>query len=290
LIVLSKRQADGLLNARKIGMDTISVTPDLGLTKCEIKLGEEGIRFPDDQWLGWDEVMRIQGSDVGCFILEEGMLRKIQTFSEHTNRPVSLMPTDRAPTLLVAGFPMHRIKGTDPYRDTLTKIEAISPVIGRVLDTATGLGYTAIEAAKTAEAVITIEIDPAVLEVARLNPWSKNLFGNPKIEQIIGDSFEIIQGFKNESFSRIIHDPPTLSLAGELYSQAFYHQLYRVLERGGRLFHYIGDLESRTGKRVVRRVVERLGEAGFKRIRRRSKAFGVIAGKWARTPAISTFP
>jgi predicted methyltransferase len=290
LIVLSKRQADGLLNARKIGMDTISVTPDLGLTKCEIKLGEEGIRFPDDQWLGWDEVMRIQGSDVGCFILEEGMLRKIQTFSEHTNRPVSLMPTDRAPTLLVAGFPMHRIKGTDPYRDTLTKIEAISPVIGRVLDTATGLGYPAIEAAKTAEAVITIEIDPAVLEVARLNPWSKNLFGNPKIEQIIGDSFEIIQGFKNESFSRIIHDPPTLSLAGELYSQAFYHQLYRVLERGGRLFHYIGDLESRTGKRVVRRAVERLGEAGFKRIRRRSKAFGVIAGKWARTPAISTFP
>jgi predicted methyltransferase len=290
LIVLSKRQADELLNARKIGMDTISVTPDLGLTKCEIKLGEEGIRFPDDQWLGWDEVMRIQGSDVGCFILEEGMLRKIQTFSEHTNRPVSLMPTDRAPTLLVAGFPMHRIKGTDPYRDTLTKIEAISPVIGRVLDTATGLGYPAIEAAKTAEAVITIEIDPAVLEVARLNPWSKNLFGNPKIEQIIGDSFEIIQGFKNESFSRIIHDPPTLSLAGELYSQAFYHQLYRVLERGGRLFHYIGDLESRTGKRVVRRAVERLGEAGFKRIRRRSKAFGVIAGKWARTPAISTFP
>jgi predicted methyltransferase len=290
LIVLSKRQADGLLNARKIGMDTISVTPDLGLTKCEIKLGEEGICFPDDQWLGWDEVMRIRGSDVGCFILEEGMLRKIQTFSEHTNRPVSLMPTDRAPTLLVAGFPMHRIKGTDPYRDTLTKIEAISPVIGRVLDTATGLGYTAIEAAKTAEAVITIEIDPAVLEVARLNPWSKNLFGNPKIEQIIGDSFEIIQGFKNESFSRIIHDPPTLSLAGELYSQAFYHQLYRVLERGGRLFHYIGDLESRTGKRVVRRAVERLGEAGFKRIRRRSKAFGVIAGKWARTPAISTFP
>jgi predicted methyltransferase len=290
LIVLSKRQADGLLNARKIGMDTISVTPDLGLTKCEIKLGEEGIRFPDDQWLGWDEVMRIRGSDVGCFILEEGMLRKIQTFSEHTNRPVSLMPTDRAPTLLVAGFPMHRIKGTDPYRDTLTKIEAISPVIGRVLDTATGLGYPAIEAAKTAEAVITIEIDPAVLEVARLNPWSKNLFGNPKIEQIIGDSFEIIQGFKNESFSRIIHDPPTLSLAGELYSQAFYHQLYRVLERGGRLFHYIGDLESRTGKRVVRRVVERLGEAGFKRIRRRPKAFGVIAGKWARTPVLSTFP
>jgi len=171
---------------------------------------------------------------------------------------------------------MHRIKETEPYQDTLTKIEAISPVIGRVLDTATGLGYTAIEAAKTAEAVITIEIDLAVLEIARLNPWSKDLFENPKIKQLIGDSFEVIQGFESESFSRIIHDPPTFSLAGELYSQAFYQQLYRVLEPGGRLFHYIGDLESRTGGRVAKGVIRRLREVGFRSIKRRKEAFGVV--------------
>jgi predicted methyltransferase len=279
LIVLSRSQADRILNARETGMGTISVTPDLGLTKFEVNVGEEGVRFPDGQWLGWDEVMRIRGSDVGCFMLEEGTLLKIQTFSEYTNRHISLMPTDGAPTLLVAGFPMHRFKGTDPHQDTLTKIEAISPVIGRVLDTATGLGYTAIEAAKSAEQVITIEIDPAVLEIARLNPWSKDLFENPKVEQRIGDSFEVIQELESESFSRIIHDPPTFSLAGELYSQAFYHQLYRVLERGGRLFHYVGDLESRTGKRVARGVGERLREVGFKRIRRRPEAFGLVAAK-----------
>ena len=85
-------------------------------------------------------------------------------------RAYSLMPTEGAPTLLVWGIPMHRIKGTNPQRDTLTKIQAIAPVAGRVLDTCTGLGYTAIEAARTAEQVVTIELDPTVLEVARLQP------------------------------------------------------------------------------------------------------------------------
>lgn len=61
------------------------------------------------------------------------------------------MPTGGAPTLLVAGFPMHRIKGIDPHEDTLIKFQTIAPLVGRVLDTATGLGYTAIEVVKTAE-------------------------------------------------------------------------------------------------------------------------------------------
>lgn len=276
MIVLSCSQVERLLNARESGKGTISLSPDLGITMVEVWVSEEGVRFLDGQCLTWEEVERIRKDEVGCYFLEDGELRKIQTFSEHTNRHISLMPTDGAPTLLVAGFPMHRIKGTDPLQDTLTKIEAISPVIGRVLDTATGLGYTAIEASRTAETVTTIEIDTAVLEVARLNPWSKDLFRNPKIVQLIGDSFDVIQGFESESFSRIIHDPPTFSLAGELYSQAFYQQLYRILEPKGRLFHYIGDPESRSGGRVARGVAERLREAGFTRIRRRPEAFGVV--------------
>jgi len=81
-------------------------------------------------------------------------------------------------------------KGTDPYRDTRQKIRAVSPLRGRVLDICTGLGYTAIEAAKTAEEVVTIELDPTALEVARLNPWSRPLFDNPRIRQIVGDAFE----------------------------------------------------------------------------------------------------
>src|SRR5438128_7660937 len=102
------------------------------------------------------------------------------------------MPTERAPTMLLSGIPMHRIKGIDPHEDTLRKIRAVAPVSGRVLDTATGLGYTAIEAARTAAEVVTIEIDPTVLEVARRNPLSRSLFSSPRIRQLIGDSVEAV--------------------------------------------------------------------------------------------------
>ena len=181
--------------------------------------------------------------------------------------------------MLIAGFVMHRIKDIDPIQDTLRKIAAISPIVGRVLDTATGLGYTAIESAKTADEVVTIELDPGVQEIARLNPWSQALFHSPKIRQIIGDSYEVVQTFEDGSFSRIIHDPPTFSLAGELYSGAFYQQLFRVLKRGGRLYHYIGDPSSRASGGVTKGALKRLQEAGFARVVRKPEAYGVVAYK-----------
>jgi predicted methyltransferase len=189
------------------------------------------------------------------------------------------MPTQGAPTMLISGIPMHRFKGIDPHEDTLRKIKAIAPITGWVLDTATGLGYTAIRAAESAERVVTIELDPAALEVARLNPWSRALFENRNIKQIVGDSFNEIGGFDNGAFARIIHDPPSFSLAGDLYSGEFYRELYRVLGRGGRLFHYIGDLDSKSGRSVARGAMHRLKEAGFSRVTRRPEAFGLVAYK-----------
>ena len=181
--------------------------------------------------------------------------------------------------MLISGIPMHRIKGTNPHQDTLSKIKAVAPLKGDVLDTTTGLGYTAIEAAKTARHVITIEIDPTAQEIARLNPWSKDLFDNPKITQVIGDAFDEIETFDDESFSAIIHDPPMFSLAGDLYSLRFYQQTFRVLKPSGRIFHYIGDPESKSGARVTAGVIRRLQEAGYNRINRTPRAFGVVAYK-----------
>ena len=181
--------------------------------------------------------------------------------------------------MLIAGFVMHRIKDVDPMQDTLRKIAAISPIVGRVLDTATGLGYTAIEAAKTADEVVTIELDPGAQQIARLNPWSQALFQTPKIRQIMGDAYEVVQAFEDGSFSRIIHDPPTFSLAGELYSGVFYQQLFRVLKRGGRLYHYIGDPNSKASGGVTKGALKRLKEAGFARVVRKPEAYGVVAYK-----------
>jgi predicted methyltransferase len=255
------------------------ISLDLGLTIAEVSLEPERVLFPASQWLPWATVEEIVQNDSVCYLVEENEAEKIQLFSEVLSRFYSLMPTSRAPTLLVSGILMHRIKGIDPHRDTLAKMRTITPVSGRVLDTCTGLGYTAIEAAKTADEVITIELDPAVLDIARLNPWSRRLFEDARIQQVVGDSYEEVQEFEDAFFSRIIHDPPMFSLAGELYSAETYRHLYRVLKPKGRMFHYIGDLSSRSGRNVTRGVVRRLQEAGFSRIARRPEAFGLVAYK-----------
>ena len=278
-IILSYVQAELLLKAKQQGITSVQISPDLGLSTVIVTLSSEGIAFPNREHLDWYSIEKISKSEVNCFILEDNAVRPIQLFSEYTNRVCSLMPTRGAPSMLIAGFVMHRIKDIDPMQDTLRKIAAISPIVGRVLDTATGLGYTAIEAAKIADEVVTIELDPGVQEIARLNPWSQALFHSSKIHQIMGDAYEVVQTFEDGSFARIIHDPPTFSLAGDLYSGAFYRQLFRVLKRGGRLYHYIGDPNSRASGGVTKGALKRLQEAGFARVVRKPEAYGVVAYK-----------
>nr|WP_290667970.1 methyltransferase domain-containing protein [Ardenticatena sp.] len=278
-IVLSHYQTKPLERAWQARQREATTSLDLGLTTTTVQLDEEGIHLPDGTLLTWEQVATISATPNNVFRLEEGEPVKIQTFSTLTNRQYSLMPTKRAPTMLVSGIPMHRIKGTDPVADTRAKIRAVAPVKGMVLDTATGLGYTAIAAARTAEHVITIELDPAALEMARANPWSQALFTTPNIEQRIGDAFDVVETLEDETFHRIIHDPPAFSLAGHLYSTDFYRELYRILRPGGRLFHYIGDPNSKSGRNITRGVLQRLEQAGFRRTARRPNAFGVVAWK-----------
>ncbi len=277
--ILSQYQVTPILEARRKGQTSVITSLDLGRSSVEATITANGVLLPDGQKLGWAALEKIKGDENKCFAVTGSTIQPIIVHSPTTNWVRTLYPTKSAPTTLVAGFLMHRIKDIDPLQDTRRKIAAIAPLIGAVLDTATGLGYTAIEAARTASHVTTIELDSGALEIARLNPWSQPLFDNPKITQIIGDTVEIIQQFADGQFNRILHDPPTFSLGGELYSAAFYTQLYRVLGRGGRLFHYIGDLHSSYGNRTVKGVVRRLQDAGFSRITRKDEAFGVVALK-----------
>jgi uncharacterized protein len=265
--------------ARHTGCTHATLSLDLGLTTCDVGVRIDGIVLPDSTLVSWEALREVQERAATCFVVCQEGLEKVQRFSPHFNLYYSLMATEGAPTLLAGGFTMHRIIDIRPETDTERKLRAIGPCRGKVLDTTTGLGYTAIAAARTAQQVVTVERDPIVLDIARLNPWSRPLFERPNIQLVIADAYDYIQEIEGATFSRIIHDPPTFSLAGELYSGIFYRHAFRVLRHGGRMFHYIGDLESRSGGRVMRGAVRRLKEAGFERVARRPEAFGLVAYK-----------
>jgi hypothetical protein len=278
-VLLSHFQAETLLDARGKGFETAQLSLDLDLSSVEVRLDDGGVHLKQDIFLDWENVQSIAHSPSSCFIVENGSARAVQFYSEATNRLYSLYPTRRAPSMLVSGIPMHRIKDTDPHQDTLEKNRSIKPIVGQVLDTATGLGYTAIQASKTAEHVTTIELDPVVMQVCRENPWSRDLFDNPKITQLIGDSFDVVSEMESGYFTRVIHDPPVISLAGDLYSGDFYRELHRVMSNRSRLFHYVGDPESKSGRNITAGVIRRLEQAGFRQVRGAPRAFGVVAEK-----------
>ena len=276
-VVLSYYQANPLLAARRSGLDRVRTSLDLGMTETEARLEADRMWFSDGPTIEWSAVESVVRGEPMCFLIDGAGAAKIHRFSSTFNRPYSLMATSGLPTLVNSGFTMHRIVGIDPGRDTHEKLRALGTPRGRVLDTTTGLGYTAAAAARTAEEVITIELDPLVLEIAELNPWSRELFENPRITRLVGDSSLLIEAFPDFAFSHVIHDPPTLSLAGDLYSGAFYRQVLRVLRHGGTLFHYVGNLESRQGAMVGKGAMRRLRESGFTGVTPKTRAFGVLA-------------
>ena len=256
----------------------LSISTDLNRSFTKIRKTEGGWQFPTGEMLTNTQVETVNQDENSCFILNDGQLIKAASYSERTNRYYSLMPTPKAPTMLISGIPMHRIKDITPVEDTSNKIRALGKPYGTILDTSTGLGYTAIQAARSATKVFTVEFDPTVLSLCRMNPWSVELFTNPRISQIVGDSWDIANMFPDHTFNAIIHDPPTFTLAGDLYAQTIYDNFFYILKDNGRLFHYIGNPNSRSGASVGRGVVNRLENAGF-RVKPKPEAFGVLARK-----------
>ncbi len=277
LIVIAWPQAAEMLAALKAAAPSVTTSLDLGMTRVTLSLAQGMIELPGNLRMDADYLQAVVDDPNSCMRVQPDGLYKVSAFSEETGRYYSLYPTSGAPTMLISGIPMHRVKDTDPYADTRTKIRAAGPLTGDVLDTCTGLGYTALEAARTARSVTTLELDPTVYEIIRQNPWSAHLFDTPNISPRTGDSATLITEFADASFDVIVHDPPMFNLAGELYGLDFYTQCRRVLRRRGRLFHYIGNPDSKSGATVTRGVVRRLQEAGFLRVTPHPEAFGVTA-------------
>ncbi|EKD68601.1 MAG: hypothetical protein ACD_47C00526G0002 [uncultured bacterium] len=185
--------------------------------------------------------------------------------SEYGN--VKLAATHDAPTMEIDGVKMHRSEGISPWDDSKCKARDIIKRGMSVLDTCTGLGYTAVIAAQLgARSVVSFERNPAVLKMASYNPWSVEFFENPVIESHTASVYDEIAKSAAVRFDAIIHDPPRFSLAGELYSYDFYREAYRVLRHGGKMFHYIGDPHSSFGKKHYAGINMRLREAGFETV------------------------
>lgn len=259
----------------------VRINLDLGKTgkKHHLIVGENKVVFPDGSEVEKEILERIARDDGTVYFVKGGRVFKAAIVGRGFYKLVPTIP----PTIEINGIRMHRTKDITPLEDTLNKVNTIKPKEGEmILDTCMGLGYTAIESAKRGAFVITIEKDPNVIELAKLNPWSHEVFHSQKIQIIQGDVFEIIKRFKNETFDAIIHDPPRFSLAGELYGERFYSELFRVLKRGGRLFHYVGTPGKKYRRKDLQRgVMERLRKVGFKNVKRVEEALGVVAWKYS---------
>lgn len=198
---------------------------------------------------------------------------------------IKLVPTEwGAPTFEIDGIKMLPTAQVSPYEDAARKVALVRPRGAQVLDTCGGLGYfAACCLAQGAAAVRSFEKNVDVLWLRDYNPWSPDpespdAAGRLQLEQ--ADVARAIAALPDGSFDAALHDPPRFGIAGELYSQAFYDQLARVLRPQGRLFHYTGSPNKLTsGRDVPGEVSKRLLKAGFRVERALDGVFAINAGQ-----------
>ncbi len=183
-----------------------------------------------------------------------------------------------APTLIINGIVMHTLL-RDPIEDAKMKVLYLRSG-STVLDTCACLGYTAyVSIMKGARYILSTEIDFNVIEISRLNPYLK-VYNSEKVDLVNASIIDIVSTLDSSSFDYILHDPPRLtSETGDLYSASLYREFWRVLKRGGILFHYTGSTGSKyRGLNVARGVAKRLRDIGFSIIKV-IEGFGLYARK-----------
>lgn len=258
LLTLPLQQA--LRSAAFAGEPTASCSLDLGRTTMSVGLHaggwtHEGRQFP---WLENCKDRTIYYWDGAEF----------QAVSRFSDALIKLVPTEWGPpTFEIDGIKMLVTAKLSPWEDARHKVGLVEPRGKVILDTCGGLGYFAAWClAGGASRVLSWEKNPDVLWLRSLNPWSPEGSGAncSGLELTRGDISAAIAALPADSVGAVLHDPPRFGIAGELYSQAFYDQLARVLRRRGRLFHYTGTPNRlTTGRDVPAEVAKRLRAAGF---------------------------
>jgi len=276
MIYLSNFEAEKILKYVLSGKESVEVSPDLGLSGLNCPINGDEIEI-DGITIGVGALKTMASFHERIFVLDEN---EAELLDEGEGGYFKLTPTKWGiPTIQISGIKMHRSQDIDPWQDTINKTRGIVKKGDMVLDTCTGLGYTAIRSIELgARLVISIEYSMEVHKLCRKNPWSKRFFESDRIFKMIANSARQVELFQDRSFDSIIHDPPRFSIAGDLYSDNFYNNLNRILKNGGRLFHYIGKPDSKFGRRVFKSVIIRLEKAGLS-AEVSGERYGIIARK-----------
>lgn len=255
------------------------VVVDLGLARVGVRVSG-GELVLGSQVLERELLRSVRLRDDVVYWVRDGRVSALEVRAGGKYYKLKSAAPDKAPTVEISGIHMHRVVGVDPWTDSLTKVRAVRVRRGDVvLDTCTGLGYTAILSLKRgASLVYTVEVDDAVLWLAERNPWSRWL-EDPRLWLVRGDVTEVVREFEDGFFTKVIHDPPRLTGEyGELYSTEFYRELWRVLRPGGLLYHYTGDPGASAARNIPGSVAGRLKKVGFV-VRADPESAGVVARK-----------
>jgi predicted methyltransferase len=277
--LLTRILADALLAARAAGASTFRASFDLGRSTSEVTLGSRGWT-----WNGslhpWPEGLR----DRTIYFRDGEGYAPLQRYA---GALIKLVPTDwGAPTFEIDGIKMLPTAQVSPYADAQRKVALVQPRGKQVLDTCGGLGYFAACCLDAGAArVQSYEKNEDVLWLREHNPWSPDpdaADAHGRLQLTHADVVRALVAVPDQAFDAALHDPPRFGIAGELYSQAFYDQLARVLRSQGRLFHYTGTPNLRTsGRDVPAEVARRLERAGFATERVLDGVYAVKGGRGA---------
>ena len=258
--LLTQKPHSVLLAARQAGASTAECSLDLDRSTTIVN-----INFQEWTWQGERFPYLETCKERTVYHWDGGSFEPVQRFSGSL---IKLVPTEWGPpTFEIDGIKMLPTAQVSPYADAERKVGLIQPRGKAILDTCGGLGYFAAWCLQgQAREVQSYEKNADVIWLRSLNPWSPEGSGKAggALKLTHGDITEHIGALPDASFDAILHDPPRFGTAGELYSQAFYDQLSRVLRRNGRLFHYTGTPNKLTsGRDVPKEVSRRLERAGF---------------------------
>ena len=259
--ILTQPAAQALLAARDAGTSEWSGSLDLGRSTGHASL-------EPDTWL-WRDQRYPYPSTLKDRTIYYWDGSEFAPLSRYAGSLIKLVPTEwGAPTFEIDGIKMLPTSKESPVADARRKVALVEPHGKVVLDTCGGLGYFAaccLEAG--AVRIHSFEKNADVLWLRTLNPWSPDPdapASGGRLQLAHADVSQAIAQIADASVDALLHDPPRFGIAGELYSQSFYDQLARVLERKGRLFHYTGTPNKLTsGRDVAGEVAKRLRHAGF---------------------------